>query len=145
MLALLYVAGLQAGEIISLTLPDVNLAKKNMTVAGGEGSRPAPLTADATQSLARYLEEGRPFLTEEASNLVFVNYGGGSLSRQGLWKIVRQYAWQAGAGVNITPRLLRNSFAAHLAEDGVALEAIQRMMGRASSASTRKYVRNRNP
>ncbi len=77
---------------------------------------------------------------EEDSSYVFVNYHGEKLTRQGLWKIVRTYAKKAGINKNLTPQILRNSFAVHMVQNGADLKSIQELMGYEDFTTAQAYV-----
>ena len=96
----------------------------------------------AKQSLQEYLETARPSLVKDpACDLLFTNLSGKQMSRQGFWKLVRQYAGQAGIQGEITPHTLRHSFAAHLVSNGADLYAVQEMMGYADLSATQVYAK----
>lgn len=80
------------------------------------------------------------FLKENDTDILFTNYAGEPMSRQGFWKLMKTYAAQAGIDKGITPHTLRHSFAAHLVENGADLRAVQEMMGHSDLSSTQIYA-----
>ena len=104
-----------------------------------------PIGKICVSALSDYIEHARELLLrlpeEEA---LFVNMNGVRLSRQGFWKLVKQYAQQAGITKDITPHTLRHSFAAHLLENGADLQSIQSMLGHADISSTQIYAQLMN-
>ncbi|RLE23843.1 MAG: site-specific tyrosine recombinase XerD, partial [Acidobacteria bacterium] len=88
----------------------------------------------------RYLGEGRPALAKARRPEVFLNHRGGALTRQGFWKILRGHAVSAGLSVQISPHIIRHSFATHLVEHGADLRAVQMMLGHASLTTTEIYT-----
>ncbi len=143
LIELLYATGMRVSELLSLRGPDVNLEGSYLTCMGkGRKQRLVPIGDQAAQWVARYQREARPRLLGAApSPRLFVNArGGGALSRVGFWKILKQYALQAGLPAALSPHMLRHSFATHLLERGADLRAIQLMLGHADLSTTQIYT-----
>lgn len=141
MLELLYATGLRVTELISLRLGDVNLAMNYIVCRDADKERVIPFGSKAKQALERYLKDGRALLLKEKeSEYLFVNCSGNAMSRQGFWKLIKQYAAKAGIEADITPHTLRHSFAAHLVQNGADLKAVQEMLGHSDIATTQVYV-----
>ena len=142
MLELLYATGIRVSEIIGLNVADVNLERGTVRCTGRNGARVIPLYPAAVKALRRYLEEVRPLVIERPDETaLFVNMSGERMSRQGFWKIIKQYQEKAGIQKDVTPHTLRHSFAAHLLENGADLRSIQEMLGHADIWSTQIYTR----
>lgn len=142
MLELLYATGIRVSELISLDLNDINsdagFIKCNK---GTTRERMIPIGSIAISALLEYLSKARGLLiqsTEEKA--LFVNINGKRLTRQGFWKIIKQYKNQAKINKDITPHTLRHSFAAHLLENGADLRSIQEMLGHSDISSTQIYA-----
>jgi integrase/recombinase XerD len=142
MLEVLYATGLRVSELISLTLDQLELeAHLIRTMGKGSKERLVPVGTAASRCLLDYLEKGRPPLLKHPTvSWVFVNNRGGRLSRQGFWKILRQYGRQAGIQKKISPHTLRHTFATHLLEGGADLRSIQTMLGHADISTTQIYT-----
>jgi len=142
MLEVLYATGLRVSELTGLTLNQLELeAKLIRTMGKGSKERLVPIGRTACQRLLEYLQKGRPRLIKDSrSSWVFVNNRGNRLSRQGFWKILRQYGHQAGITKTISPHTLRHSFATHLLEGGADLRSIQTMLGHADISTTQIYT-----
>ncbi|MBA4392114.1 MAG: site-specific tyrosine recombinase XerD [Desulfobacca sp.] len=142
MLEVLYATGLRVSELTSLTLDQLELeAHLIRTMGKGSKERLVPIGRTASQRLLEYLQKGRPLLLKDSRTpWVFVNNRGGRLSRQGFWKILRQYGQQAGIMKTISPHTLRHSFATHLLEGGADLRSIQTMLGHADISTTQIYT-----
>jgi len=107
----------------------------------GEKERLVPMGELAAECLKVYLENGRIRLSKRGIvPEVFVNARGEGISRQGIWKIIKICARKAGIGVNITPHMLRHSFATHLLENGADLRSLQVMLGHADISTTQIYT-----
>ena len=141
MLEFAYATGMRVTEIISLNIEDVKLEEGYVVCHSGAKQRNIPLGKLALKALKEYVEEARPVLIrDENINALFVNVNGQRLTRQGFWKIVKYYKEQANITKEITPHVLRHSFATHLLQNGAELKAIQTMLGHADISSTQVYM-----
>ena len=142
MFELLYACGLRVSELSELRMSQVVLEPGYVTVRGkGEKERLVPMGEIAAECLGDYLNNGRPLLLKKGSaREVFLNARGGGLSRQGVWKIIKSCALKAGIDVNITPHMLRHSFATHLLENGADLRSLQIMLGHSDISTTQIYT-----
>jgi integrase/recombinase XerD len=142
LLELMYACGLRASEAIGLELTDVDLEERVLRARGkGSKERVVPIGQAAVQALSVYLQRGRPALVKGAPEAhVFVNFRGGSLTRQGLYKIVRRHAVTAGLADRISPHTLRHTFATHLLAGGCDLRSVQEMLGHADVSTTQLYT-----
>ena len=103
--------------------------------------RSIPLGSMALKALREYIVKARPIMIkDEDNNALFVNVNGRRLTRQGFWKIVKYYKEQAHIAKDITPHVLRHSFATHLLQNGAELKAIQTMLGHSDISSTQVYM-----
>lgn len=142
MLELMYATGIKVSEIIVMKVSDLDMQLSNVTCRSTKVDRVIPFDKRAKASLSRYLQDGRRHLIKSnLEELLFVNYQGESMSRQGVWKMVKEYATRAEISSRITPEILRHSFAAHLIERGADIDAVQQMMGHVSSLSTGRYAK----
>lgn len=142
MFELLYATGLRVSELAGLKLQQVHLDAGYLVVRGkGDKERLVPMGEWACETLKDYLEEGRVALLRKAFHQnVFLNHRAGSISRQGIWKIIKQYARVCGIHKNLTPHVLRHSFATHLLENGADLRSLQAMLGHADISTTQIYT-----
>ena len=141
MLEFAYATGMRVTEIISLNISDVNVKEGYVICKTGPKQRTIPLGAMSLQALKNYMDESRPYLikTDDTESL-FVNINGKRLTRPGFWKIVKYYKEQAHIDKDITPGVLRHSFATHLLQNGADLKAIQTMLGHSDISSTQVYM-----
>jgi integrase/recombinase XerD len=142
LLEVMYACGLRASEAIGLELMDVDV-EEGVLRARGKGSkeRVVPIGQAALKALRIYLERGRPKLVKGAPEThLFVNFRGGHLTRQGLYKIVRRHAQTAGLADRMSPHTLRHTFATHLLAGGCDLRSVQEMLGHADVSTTQLYT-----
>ncbi len=141
MLELLYATGLRVSELVGLRLPQLRL-EGGFLIAFGKGSkeRVVPVGEAAEAALRRYLASIRPRLATGRHDVVFVNHRGRPMSRQGFWKILKAYGRAAGIGRELSPHVLRHSFATHLLEHGADLRVVQTLLGHADVSTTEIYV-----
>ena len=143
MLEFAYATGMRVTEIISLNISDVNLAEGYVTCKSINKSkqRNIPLGKISLNALKDYMENARPALIKsDKEQALFVNVNGKRLTRQGFWKIIKYYKEQAHITKEITPHVLRHSFATHLLQNGADLKAIQTMLGHSDISSTQVYM-----
>ena len=141
MLEFAYATGMRVTEIISLNIEDVNLVGGYVTCKNGSKQRNIPLGTMSLKALKEYIEESRPIMIKsEKEKALFVNINGRRLTRQGFWKIIKYYKEQAHITKDITPHVLRHSFATHLLQNGADLKAIQTMLGHSDISSTQVYM-----
>jgi len=142
LLELMYACGLRASEAIALEVADLDL-EGGLLRARGKGSkeRIVPIGQTALGALRAYLVSGRPALVKaRAETRLFVNFRGGPLTRQGLYKIVRRHAESAGLAERMSPHTLRHTFATHLLAGGCDLRSVQEMLGHADVTTTQLYT-----
>jgi integrase/recombinase XerD len=142
LLETMYACGLRASETIGLEVGDLDL-REGFLRARGKGSkeRLVPLGRQAIAAINGYLRGGRPKLVGERHEpKLFVNFRGGPLTRQGLYKIVQRHAREAGLSGRMSPHTLRHSFATHLLAGGCDLRAVQEMLGHADISTTQMYT-----
>ncbi len=145
MLEFAYATGMRVTEIISLNITDVNLEQSYVVCNAGTKKRNIPLGSLSLKALRDYIEKARPILIKDESvKALFVNINGKRLTRQGFWKIVKFYKEQAHITKEITPHVLRHSFATHLLQNGADLKAIQTMLGHSDISSTQVYMQFQN-
>ena len=141
MLEFAYATGMRVTEIISLNVEDVNLEEGYVICKHAEKERTIPLGTMSLQALREYVEDARDVLVKtENEKALFVNINGSRLTRQGFWKIIKYYKEQAHITKDITPHVLRHSFATHLLQNGADLKAIQTMLGHSDISSTQVYM-----
>lgn len=141
MLEFAYATGMRVTEIVSLNMDDVNLEEGYVTCKNGNKERNIPLGNMSLKALKEYVEEARDILVKTAEEeALFVNINGSRLTRQGFWKIIKFYKEQAHITKDITPHVLRHSFATHLLQNGADLKAIQSMLGHSDISSTQVYM-----
>ena len=138
-LELLYSSGLRVSELTGINLEDIDLTAMNVKVLGkGRKERMVPFGSKAAHALRQYLQ-GRLEL-KPADDWLFVNSRGGRLTTRSVDRIIKKYAAIAGIPKNISPHVLRHTFATHLLGGGADLRAIQEMLGHKSLSTTQRYT-----
>ena len=145
MLEVLYSTGIRVTELISLKLEDVNLTNGYIKVKKKNSERHIPLGNLSLKCLKEYINKVRPLLirTEEEKTL-FINTNGQKMTRQGYWKILKQYKEQAKIDKDITPQSIRHSFAVHMLQNGAEIKTVQELLGHTDIASTMMYTQIAN-
>lgn len=142
-LELLYGSGMRISELIELNLDDLHLTMGFVRVFGKGGKeRIVPLGRGALQACSNYLNGARQKLlgTYPKTEAFFINHRGKRLTRQGVWKLLKQHAEKAVIQQELTPHVLRHSFATHLIENGADLRAVQELLGHSDISTTQIYT-----
>ncbi|WP_333637183.1 site-specific tyrosine recombinase XerD, partial [Ligilactobacillus animalis] len=129
-LELMYATGLRVSEVINLKLADLHLELGIIQTLGkGQKERLVPIGDTAVMWVQRYLKTARPKLLRTPNDYLFLNFHGNQLTRQGIWKNLKQQVKLAGIKKNVTPHTLRHSFATHILENGADLRIVQELLG----------------
>jgi integrase/recombinase XerD len=143
MLELLYATGMRVSELVALNVRDLDQEAQTVRCLGkGERERTLPISGSAATALEEYLDIARAQLARSAGSrpdALFLNHRGKRLTRQGFWLILKNYAEELGLS-DLTPHMLRHSFAAHMVSSGVDLRAVQVLLGHASITTTQIYT-----
>ncbi|MBW2569324.1 MAG: tyrosine-type recombinase/integrase, partial [Deltaproteobacteria bacterium] len=128
--------------LVNLKLQNVNMEACFVRIFGkGSKERVVPMGLYAREKIDRYIKESRPLLLKKnVSQHLFVSRLGKAMTRQGFWKLLKQYGRQTGIKKKITPHSLRHSFASHLLEGGADLRAVQVMLGHVDISTTQIYT-----
>jgi integrase/recombinase XerD len=142
MIELLYATGLRVSELVGIREAGLHLDEQYVTCIGkGNKERIVPIGEQAARWIREYqATTRRELLKGRKSPRLFLNARGGSLSRVGFWKILKQHARRAHLPRTLSPHVVRHSFATHLLERGADLRAIQLMLGHADLSTTQIYT-----
>ncbi|EKB56218.1 site-specific tyrosine recombinase XerD [Facklamia hominis] len=144
-LELMYATGLRVSELTHLSLRDLHLELGFIqTIGKGNKERLLPIGEEAAYWLNQYLQDVRPlFLAKKTSRHtqhVFLNQRGNPFTRQGIWKNLNKYVQIAGITMDVSPHMLRHSFATHLLENGADLRMVQELLGHSNISTTQIYT-----
>ncbi len=143
MLELLYATGIRVTELIEADLEDINIRMGFITCAGEQSkARIIPIGKPARAALETYLYDAREKLLKDRTDekALFVNYHGQRITRQGLWKILKEYGKQGALDHKLTPNIIRNSFAVHMIQNGADLKSLQELLGHEDISATQIYL-----
>jgi len=143
LLEFLYATGVRVSELLSLKLTDIFWDDEFVRIWGKGGKqRIVPISPIALEWLAAYIEGPRGRLAAKGlcGDIIYLNRFGKKLSRQSVWKIIKELALLAGIKTFISPHAIRHSFATHLIENGADLRAVQEMLGHADITTTQIYT-----
>lgn len=141
MLEVAYATGMRVTEMISVNIEDVDIERGYVTCKNEKKERTIPLGKMSLKALKEYITKARKIMIKDKEEkALFVNVNGQRLTRQGFWKIIKYYKEQAHIEKDITPHVLRHSFATHLLQNGADLKSIQTMLGHSDILSTQIYM-----
>ena len=142
MMELMYSSGLRVSELLNLTLNDVDLVNNTVRCFGkGSKERIVPIDDVATTYLDIYITVYRKtMLKDKESDVLFLNYKGDKMTRQGFFKIIKEIKLEKGIKKDVSPHSLRHSFATHLLNHGADLRSIQAMLGHENIKTTQIYT-----
>ncbi|KAA8446715.1 site-specific tyrosine recombinase XerD [Weissella paramesenteroides] len=141
-LEVMYATGLRVSELVNLRLDNLHLDLGLIqTIGKGDKERIVPIGDVAVKWLENYLNNSRPLLGKQQDpHVIFLNDHGHQLTRQGVWKLIKQWVKQAGITKDVSPHTLRHSFATHILENGADLRIVQELLGHADISTTQIYT-----
>ncbi len=141
-LELLYATGMTVSELLGLDIEHLNLRRRTLSLVRFGRKRTVPFGKPCAAALSNYLKNARPLLFRGSGAVaLFVSCNGTRISRQGLWKLLKKYKEAAGIDKEVTPHMLRHSFAAHLLENGADRDTVSDLMGFIDPSSAAIYTR----
>ena len=142
MLELMYATGIRASEACAANISDIDLRIGFISVRSAGKPRMVPIGRPARAALKDYIQNARPELLKkkEDTGALFLSYIGERLTRQGVWKILKQRGDEAGLTDRLSPQILRNSFAAHMVQNGADIKSLQDILGHEDITATRIYM-----
>ena len=137
----MYACGLRVSEVCSLTLAELDLNERILTVTGkGDKQRIVPFYKRLRTLLTRYLRDSRALYLKEEHGFVFVSQRGAPITPRAVQLILAQAGQDAGLNQPLHPHMLRHSFATHLLDNGVDLRTVQELLGHSSLSTTQIYT-----
>ncbi len=136
MLELVYATGIKATQLINLKVQDVDTKAEIITCITDNERRTVPYGSFCAEAINKYIEVSKE---KERNEYFFTNLSGTKMSRQGFWKIIKQYTVSAGISKDVSPAILRHSFAVHMINNGLDAKSLQELMGYTAISSTQIY------
>lgn len=141
LLEMLYATGCRVGELVSIKVNDIDFGRRNILITG-KGNKERYLTYGeyCEEALNKYLRDGYAALNKNKSDYLFLNNNGGVLTERGVRYILDRIIKQTGINKNISPHMIRHSFATHLLNEGCDLTTVQKLLGHESIKATQIYT-----
>lgn len=140
-LELLYSSGIKVSELINIKIDNVNF-KASFILITGKKERIVPIGNIAEKRIQTYFNTYKDKIHKNANRFLFLNNSGNPITRQGIWKILKHYEKNLSFSKEISPQILRNSFAVHLLENGADLKTVQELLGHTNISTTQIYLKN---
>lgn len=141
MIELLYATGLRVSELLNLKIQDISFSSFNILVIGkGSKERIVPVYEETLDLISTYIDTTRAGYDVTGTDVLFLNYNGNPMSRQGFWKIVKKRALAVGITKEISPHVLRHTFATHMLDAGADLRIVQELLGHEDISTTQIYT-----
>ena len=141
LLELLYATGVRVSELTNIKIKDIDLSSKSILILGkGNKERIVTYGDYCEEILKRYLNDGYLLLNIQNSDYLFLNKNGGKLTERGVRYILDQIIKQTSLNKNISPHMIRHSFATHLLNEGCDLTTVQKLLGHESIKATQIYT-----
>ena len=141
LLEMLYATGVRVGELVNIKVKDIDLGRRNIIILGkGNKERFVTYGEYCEDILKRYLNDGYILLNKTGSDYLFLNNNGGNLTERGVRYILDQIIKQTSINKNISPHMIRHSFATHLLNQGCDLMTVQKLLGHESIKATQIYT-----
>lgn len=140
-LEMLYATGVRVGELVSIKISDINQSSRTILILGkGNKERIVPYGEYCDEILKMYLEDGYLSLNTKNSPYLFLNYHGGQLTERGVRYLLEEIIKRTSIQKNISPHMIRHSFATHLLNQGCDLMTVQKLLGHESIKATQIYT-----
>ncbi|MBA31120.1 MAG: site-specific tyrosine recombinase XerD [Chloroflexi bacterium] len=145
MIELMYATGMRVSELVSLNLSNIYSSELLITTLGkGDKQRNIPVYRQVINNIELYINTYRKKYVKFETDALFVNRLGKRMSRQAFWLIIKNIASISGINKNISPHMIRHSFATHLLQGGASLKNVQDLLGHANIATTQIYTQLSN-
>lgn len=140
-LEMLYATGVRVGELVSIKVSDINQSNRTILILGkGNKERIVPYGEYCEEILKMYLKDGYLSLNTKNSPYLFLNYHGGELTERGVRYLLEEIIKHTSIQKNISPHMIRHSFATHLLNQGCDLMSVQKLLGHESIKATQIYT-----
>lgn len=141
LLELLYATGVRVGELVNIKVKDIDFSSRSVLILGkGNKERIVTYGDYCHDALKQYLDNGYMLLNIKNSEYLFLNKNGGKLTERGVRYILEKILMKTSLNKNISPHMLRHSFATHLLNEGCDLATVQKLLGHESIKATQIYT-----
>lgn len=140
-LEMLYATGIRVGELVKIKIEDINISSRKITILGKGNKERNVIYGDYCEEILNmYLSDGRIILNKKNSNFLFINHIGEVLTERGVRYILSELIKNTSIKKNISPHMIRHSFATHLLNEGCDLLSVQKLLGHESISATQVYT-----